>query len=249
MILASIAALLLCCMPATVSGAPQPIDTEARQWLPKSISLPLTSSVDVDPALHGAKGAQEIIVRLKSPPAAMIANDMSQTEITEHKAMLVDEQTQFMKRTGTSSKEITCVQTLLNAVFLTIDAEEALSLAEDPFVVSIHRVGHFEKQLSETVPYIGATQVQNEGYDGTGIKVAVMDSGIDYTHAALGGEGTAAAFEAAYKNNTSRDNLFPTKKVVEGYDFVGEVVSTMKTLAYCMLMGHPSFSILFFFFL
>ena len=54
-------------------------------------------------------------------------------------------------------------------------------------------VGNYEKALDETVPYIGATAVQNQGYDGTGIKVAVIDSGIDYLHANLGGSGDPAA--------------------------------------------------------
>jgi subtilisin family serine protease len=77
-------------------------------------------------------------------------------------------------------------------------------------------------QVSETVPYIGATTVQNQGYDGTGVKVAVLDSGIDYTHARFGGGGTVGAFNAAYFDNVNRDGLFPTSKVVGGYDFVGE---------------------------
>ena len=61
-----------------------------------------------------------------------------------------------------------------------------------------------------------------------GITVAVLDSGVDYTHANLGGAGTLAAYEAAYGTapgdplQTTRDGLFPTAKVVEGYDFVGE---------------------------
>ena len=45
----------------------------------------------------------------------------------------------------------------------------------------------------------------------------VLDSGIDYTHANLGGIGTPAAYRDAYgaspseNNNVSRDGLFPTE--------------------------------------
>ena len=66
------------------------------------------------------------------------------------------------------------------------------------------------------------------GVDGTGIKVAVLDSGIDYTHANFGGGGTLDDYMAAYgadpsdPANTTNDGLFPTAKVVDGYDFVGE---------------------------
>lgn len=56
----------------------------------------------------------------------------------------------------------------------------------------------------------------------------MLDSGVDYTHANLGGGGTLTDYQNAYgtgtadSRNTTRDGLFPTAKVVEGYDFVGE---------------------------
>ncbi len=58
--------------------------------------------------------------------------------------------------------------------------------------------------LSETVPYIGAADVQANGFDGSGIRVAVLDSGIDYTHANFAGPGTLAAYEAAYGSRCLR---------------------------------------------
>ncbi|MEJ1964187.1 MAG: hypothetical protein WDO56_22635 [Gammaproteobacteria bacterium] len=70
--------------------------------------------------------------------------------------------------------------------------------------------------------------MQAAGITGKGVKIAVLDSGIDYTHRNLGGRGTVAAYEAAYgkgptdSRNTTLDGLFPTDKVVGGYDFVGE---------------------------
>lgn len=58
------------------------------------------------------------------------------------------------------------------------------------------------------------------GYDGTGVRVAVLDSGIDYTHAALGGSGDPAEY-AANDPSIIEPGTFPTAKVVGGYDFVG----------------------------
>jgi subtilisin family serine protease len=70
--------------------------------------------------------------------------------------------------------------------------------------------------------------VQKAGFKGTAIKVGVVDSGIDYTHKEFGGPGTVPAYEAAYgtgptdPKNTTTDGLFPTARVVGGWDFVGE---------------------------
>jgi hypothetical protein len=72
---------------------------------------------------------------------------------------------------------------------------------------------------------------------GMGVKVAILDSGVDYTHEILGGEGTEEAFEAAYgmsyfsDENKDRDGLFPTDTVVDGFDFVGDMLR-MNDLSY-----------------
>ncbi|MEO1335520.1 MAG: S8 family serine peptidase, partial [Myxococcota bacterium] len=64
--------------------------------------------------------------------------------------------------------------------------------------------------------------VQAAGVDGTGVRVAVLDSGIDYLHADLGGSGDVAEYEAN-DVNVVEPGTFPTAKVVGGFDFVGEV--------------------------
>ena len=87
---------------------------------------------------------------------------------------------------------------MLNAVFVEVDASALEAIAADTDVLRVSPVGNYELDLSETVPYIGAAAVQAEGVDGTGVKVAVLDSGIDYTHASLGGDGTLEAYAAAY---------------------------------------------------
>jgi subtilisin family serine protease len=54
---------------------------------------------------------------------------------------------------------------------------------------------------------------------GENIKVGVIDTGIDYTHANFGGPGTVAAFTGVDANAPT--TLFPNAKVVGGWDFAG----------------------------
>ena len=61
---------------------------------------------------------------------------------------------------------------------------------------------------------------QSLGVTGKGIRVGVIDTGIDYTHADFGGPGTVAAYDAAHANEAGP--FTPTAKVVGGYDFVGD---------------------------
>ncbi|MET0497321.1 MAG: S8 family serine peptidase [Steroidobacteraceae bacterium] len=141
------------------------------------------------------------------------------------------EQTQFIARATSlapSATVIGSVQMVANAVFLEVNATELPAIAKDGAVLHITPAGIYQRELSETVPYIGGETLHGLGVTGKGVRVAVLDSGIDYTHAALGGAGTAAAYAAAWGTsaadpaNKVNGGLFPTAKVIGGYDFVGE---------------------------
>jgi minor extracellular serine protease Vpr len=128
--------------------------------------------------------------------------------------------------------ELGRVQMAHNAIAMRVDASQLSRIAALPGVTQVRPVLHYQLDLGETVPYVGGATVQRGGRDGTGVKVAVLDSGIDYTHRNLGGAGTAAAYAAAYgadpsdPKTTTTDGLFPTDKVVAGFDFVGEAWPT-----------------------
>lgn len=168
------------------------------------------------------EGPYQVIVQLSSPPGARIDDDVYGTR-ANHQSQLLSEQADFINRSVSANPGIRVlgqVQHVLNAVFLEVPESALQGLADDPAVSRIAPVGHYRMDLSETVPYIGASTLQKRGLKGKGVSVAVLDSGIDYTHADLGGSGDPADY-LSNDGTIIEPNSFPTKKVVGGFDFLG----------------------------
>jgi subtilisin family serine protease len=72
-------------------------------------------------------------------------------------------------------------------------------LAANPMVARIEPARQVKKMLAQAIPLANALEARRT-YDGNGIAVAIVDSGVDYTHPMLG------------------DGGFPNAKVIGGYD-------------------------------
>jgi subtilisin family serine protease len=113
-------------------------------------------------------------------------------------------------------------QDAYNGVAVKVARRDLSALAAAPGVVALHQVRVSKLDDVAGVQYIGGDQAwQNTGYTGKGVKVAIIDTGVDYTHADFGGPGTEAAFKAN-DPTVVEPGSFPTAKVVGGYDFVGD---------------------------
>jgi subtilisin family serine protease len=229
-----ILSLLLSLSTVALAQEEQPdFDRFTNRELPASLAdLKLEAPVELseiffdrmDPSLFFAEGESKVIVRLTRPSVA--EQGLVDSAAVKARNNLRQQQSTLLNRVRAldpNARVIAQVQIVLNAVFIEIDASILPQLAADPNVLRIAPVGNYELDLTETVPYIGATNVHiDHKLTGKGVKVAVLDSGIDYTHKALGGSGDPADF---VNNDPTiiEQGTFPTKKVVGGYDFVGSV--------------------------
>ena len=109
-----------------------------------------------------------------------------------------------------------------NGILVKAPGKEIAALYKLPGVKAVHRAPLHTVELGASVPLINADDVWaiGPGADGEGVTIAIIDTGIDYTHAAFGGPGTPAAF-ADNDPNVIEAGTFPTAKVIGGYDFAG----------------------------
>ena len=116
----------------------------------------------------------------------------------------------------------------INGVKVEIDRAQLGRLSRIPGVVAVLPVRVHTLNNATTVPFIGAPQVWqgHAEFKGEGIKIGILDTGVDYTHANFGGPGTVAAWNAAFATSTlpADPTLFgcPSCKVKGGTDLVGD---------------------------
>jgi len=150
-------------------------------------------------------------VELASPPAADgTARSALQAEHAAFRRAAARARLAYQERFAFS--------TLWNGLSIRIDPADVAALARLEGVTNVYPVAEFAipepspdpaPQLATALAMTGADIVQSElGYTGAGVKVGIIDTGIDYDHPDLGG------------------CFGPGCRVATGYDFVGDTFPT-----------------------
>jgi len=132
------------------------------------------------------------------------------------------------RRAGLSFRERRDFHSLFNGFSISVSPRDLGKLRQLSGVVAIHPVATIpasdapsaSPELFTALGMTGADVVQSVlGYSGKGIKVGIIDTGIDYDNADLGGDGVPR----------SNSPMFPNARVRGGWDFVGDAYNADPT--------------------
>jgi subtilisin family serine protease len=191
-----------------------------------------------------------VVLKLSGDPVAVVqaaaGRDLSKSEREAIKSQLKAKQDGL--RGGIANLGGTVLadyQSAYNGIKVRIDRSKLGELAQLPGVTAVRTLQLMTPDNVRGVPLIGAPAVWDglAGLHGEGIKVAVIDTGIDYTHANFGGPGTEAAFDAADAADTLPADplLFGplAARVKGGIDLVGDAYNAAAPAGSPALMPHP----------
>ena len=214
------------------SGRLQPVPDEIRELFAEGIPVEefVALTGRVPRALVGMVDREvAVIIELEERPIAAIYAErqaldgpVALADLEPYGRSLAAAQDAVMAQAGSlGAREISRYTAVYNGIQVRVPASRIAELAALPGVKAVHRAPVHQPALGASVPLIGAPEVWNNlGYDGEGIVIAVIDTGIDYTHAALGGSGDPNDY-AANDPDFVEAGTFPTAKVIDGWDFAG----------------------------
>jgi len=226
----------------TVAGA------LASRELPKApaaqlVNIPADASSEI---VTASDGRIQVFVELTEPAAAVkyaaaladkkaSPSQAKKNAIAAGKAQVAKNRSQHARVAAGLQKlhtrEIYRAARVLNGISVFADRADLDRIAQIPEVKRIIPIYREYPTSAQSVPFIGAPNVWANtiglpsGVTGTGVRVGIIDTGIDYIHADFGGTGVLADYQndsTATTNFTTLGGLFPTAKVVGGTDLVGD---------------------------
>ncbi|MDB5059571.1 MAG: putative in family peptidase, partial [Chloroflexi bacterium] len=178
-------------------------------------------------------GTVQVILELSAPPAVVAyaaaggrgalvqANAALQTQAARIDAT---QRSLLGPLASAGARIIYRVQRVYNGIAMNVDASRLPQLQHLPGVKAVHFLVPKTIGNSNSIPFIGAPQLWNPSglnATGQGIKLGIIDTGIDYLHTDFGGPGTPAAYAA--NNSTSAPVPgFPGPRVAGGTDLAGD---------------------------
>ncbi len=178
---------------------------------PVAVFIELTQTPAVE-VFHAERGAGH--------PAAVAARAAGAAKIRLEQA--ADRVLLLLRRSSPGGTELFRTTNAVPGLAVLADPAAVGELAGSPDVRSVRTIVPKTAMNSTAVVLTRTLRAwQQTGLLGDGVRIGIIDDGIDYTHADFGGPGTRAAY-TAIDRTIVKPSYFPTGKVVGGYDFAGD---------------------------
>jgi minor extracellular serine protease Vpr len=183
------------------------------------------------PSLAGA-ATQRFVVQLSTEPAARFASrsfgeskaSLIRPEVQKHRDRILAEQEAVAARIqDLGGRIIERTDTALNSLIIELPGENAAKLSAIPGIKSVHPGRRYRPTLDQAsivhkFPQAYA-QIGGSSHAGAGIKIAMIDTGIDITQPAFSDAGFVAP--AGFpKTNAASDTTYTNNKVIVARSYV-----------------------------
>ena len=174
-----------------------------------------------------AKNAAVQRVQISSAAAAQVKNEVITLDARQ--------QALLPSITNAGGQVLYRTQSAYNGIAVMIDPRRISELAAMPGVKAVHLMTPKYMTAFSDIDFLGTRTFWNKvfsggvGIHGEGIKVADLDTGLDYIHTNFGGPGTTAAYNSVSDTSAVPNAFFPTAKIPGGIDFVGDAYTGSNT--------------------
>ena len=187
-----------------------------------------------------ASGAVNVMVQLSARPAVRsfvaakvhghaAAVSAARTEQSRIATLTHSVQSHF-SAAATAAHTLYTVHNVYSGIAIRTDVNRLAAISRIAGVAAVHPLATYHTTNASTVPLVGAPNVWagGSGKDiGQGVKIGIIDTGIDYTHATFGGTGNSRAYDADHAVDDSAtlnvpSGDYPSDKVVGGIDLAGD---------------------------
>ncbi|MFQ3536581.1 MAG: S8 family serine peptidase [Aggregatilineales bacterium] len=190
----------------------------------------LLPELTADDLWVNTNGRTRIIVEMSQPPTALAAQlqvgaasiDAVATSMGEAIEAEQAFATNFMARLPGNVQVLDTLRAAVNAIVVEVDAANVNALRQIPGVKNLYPDSIVERANADAAQRIAAPPVWQSGLTGAGVRVGVIDDGLDYRHAHFGGN-----LSATWGSFTG----LLAAKVVGGYDFVGDLYDARNPLS------------------
>jgi len=122
------------------------------------------------------------------------------------------------------------VQRAYNGIAMVVSRKKVSEILKMPGVKAVHFMHPKYPTALSDIDFLGARSFWTktipsggvQGVHGENVKIADIDTGLDYIHTNFGGPGTQAAYADVSDKSVVPNPHFPSAKVPGGYDFAGD---------------------------